>query len=103
MKIQYDSESDTKYIQIKADKIRNTQKQSDWLLFDVANNGDIIGIEILDASKHPVSIFTIGDNLISCVPVEFSSSNKDDMAYGEFNNRHNEDEIRDLQKKFAMA
>ena len=64
MQIEYDKKADTKYIRIKNGKIAQTKKKFDWLLFDCANNGEVLGIEILDASLNLVSIITSNDELI---------------------------------------
>jgi len=52
MQIEHDKIADAKYIRIKKGKIMRTKKESDWLLLDLAKNGDILGIEILQASKN---------------------------------------------------
>lgn len=53
MKITYDKTADAAYIYIKrADtKIDSTKQEKDWMLVDYAKNGEIAGIEILNASK----------------------------------------------------
>jgi uncharacterized protein YuzE len=59
MKVSYDKEIDSKYIKIGT--IRRsvkTKKLEDWLLVDYDVKGNIIGVEILWASKHPM-IFSI--------------------------------------------
>ena len=62
MNIKYDKTVDTKYICIKRGKISKTAKIKDWLLFDYAKNGDVLGVEILNASKNLVSVLTDGKN-----------------------------------------
>ena len=64
MKIRYDKETDSKYIEVTASKknVSCTKKEKDWLLFDYDEKGKIMGIEILDASEHPVAFsFTMDD------------------------------------------
>jgi uncharacterized protein YuzE len=64
MEIKYDKEIDAKYVYIKKGKIARTKKEQDWLLFDYAENGDVLGVEILDASRHLVSFFTVAGKLV---------------------------------------
>ena len=52
MKITYDKKADAKYIYLKKGKINFTKKVKDWLLFDYSKNGEMLGIEILNASKN---------------------------------------------------
>lgn len=64
MKIQYDKEVDAKYITLfSGEKVEKTAKQEDWLLVDSDKTGRIVGIEILDASKHQIS-FAVSDNRV---------------------------------------
>ncbi|MCK5022016.1 MAG: DUF2283 domain-containing protein [Candidatus Pacebacteria bacterium] len=65
MKINYDKEIDVKYICLKKAKVVNTKEEKDWLLFDYDKNGEVIGIEILDAKKHPISVFAVGEKFIN--------------------------------------
>jgi uncharacterized protein YuzE len=71
MKIKHDKKSDSKYIYIKRGKIAYTEAKKDWLIFDYSKNGSVLGIEILDASIHPVGISVAGDNFLGCGSVEF--------------------------------
>jgi len=70
IKIQYDQDIDAKYVRIKEGKISYTEPKQDWLIFDHAENGDVLGIEILNASKHRVGISTVDDEFISCSVME---------------------------------
>lgn len=63
MNIKYDKKADTKYVRIKKGKIAYTKKEQDWLLYDCAKNGDVLGVEILDASQHVLSLSTIKGKL----------------------------------------
>ncbi len=56
METTYDKKYDIKYVRIKKGKIAQTKEEHDWLLLDCDQNGDILGIEILDASIHEVNI-----------------------------------------------
>ena len=65
MEIKYDKKIDSKYIRIKKGKVSFTKRNKDWLLFDHAKNGNILGVEILEASKHPIAISTINGELFN--------------------------------------
>lgn len=60
MKIEYDKKADAKYIHLKSGKVAKTIEKKPWLFFDCDSNGEVIGMEILNASKHPVN-FSIKD------------------------------------------
>lgn len=64
METKYDKKIDAKYVRIKKGKIAHTKKERDWLLFDYAENGDVLGVEILNASKHFISFRTIKEKLV---------------------------------------
>lgn len=59
MKIDYDKTEDAKYIKLSHAKVKTTTEERDWLLFDRDENGEVVGIEILDASKHQIGIATL--------------------------------------------
>lgn len=62
MKVTYDKEIDSKYVKIGTVRtVAKTKKLEDWLLVDHDARGNIIGVEILWASKHPIS-FSISNN-----------------------------------------
>jgi uncharacterized protein YuzE len=65
MKIKYDSKIDAKYVTIKSGKVASTKPINDWLFFDVNKNGEVLGVEILDASVNYVTLQTDGDNLVA--------------------------------------
>ncbi len=52
MKISYDSKVDAMYIRFKSGKYSRTKKITDDVMVDLAANGDILGLEILDAKKQ---------------------------------------------------
>lgn len=64
MEIKYDKTIDAKYVRIKEGKIAHTKKEQDWLLFDCAENGDVLGVEILNVSKHFISLFIVMGRLL---------------------------------------
>ncbi|OGI67530.1 hypothetical protein A3A05_00130 [Candidatus Nomurabacteria bacterium RIFCSPLOWO2_01_FULL_41_12] len=82
MKIEDDKTIDARYVRIKKGQITHTKKERDWLLFDCAANGDVLGVEILDFSKHPVSIFTVGKNFFGCSLIKSKPLGKDQESLG---------------------
>lgn len=52
MKITYDKSVNAMYIALKKGKYNHTQKISDDILVDVSKKGEILGVEILEASKN---------------------------------------------------
>jgi uncharacterized protein YuzE len=64
MKIKYDTNIDAKYISIKKGKIARTIKLKDGLFIDTNTKNQIIGIEILNASKNQISVWTNGKDVI---------------------------------------
>lgn len=55
MKVTYDKKIDSKYVKISAGRVAQTKEQEDWLLVDYGVTGNVLGVEILDASKHPMT------------------------------------------------
>lgn len=68
MKITYDKKVDAMYIRLKKGRYDHTKKVTDDILVDVSKKGEVLGLEILDASKN------IGRVKPEKVPVEFSSA-----------------------------
>ncbi len=64
MKISFDKTIDTKYVSIKKGKIATTKKICEWLFFDLNSKNEVLGVEVLGASKNSLSLFTDGQNLI---------------------------------------
>ncbi len=67
MLIRYDKEADAKYITFlprKAKKgvVVRTQKVHPWLLVDYDKEGNVFGIEILNASQHLAATEVFGDS-----------------------------------------
>lgn len=52
MKITYDNKIDAIYFSLKKGRVIKTAKLSDTILADLNKSGDVLGIEILDASKY---------------------------------------------------
>lgn len=63
MKIDYNKKLDVKYIKIKTGKTVSTTRVNDWLFVDLNKEGDVLGVEILDASSNVVSIYTDGKDV----------------------------------------
>ncbi|MFW6277293.1 MAG: DUF2283 domain-containing protein [Prolixibacteraceae bacterium] len=51
MVIKYDKESDVIYIQFSENKVVESDEDKPGIILDYGENGDIVGIEILNASK----------------------------------------------------
>ena len=75
MKIEYDKKVDAKYVTFKRGKVAKTEPIKDWLIVDYAQDGSVIGIEILDASEHRIGISTIANEFIGYF--ETQSARKD--------------------------
>ena len=69
MHITYDKNSDAKYIRFKKGKVARTKEEKKWLFFDCDKSGEVLGIEVLDASKHPISVSTVMGKLVGCQDV----------------------------------
>ncbi len=52
MRVTYDPETDTLIIQLKEVHISESDELQDGIIADLDANGNIIGLEILDASKR---------------------------------------------------
>lgn len=52
MKITYDPKVDAMYIRFKSGKYDHTKKITDQILVDLAKDGKVIGLEILDAKEQ---------------------------------------------------
>lgn len=52
MKITYDKRVDAMYIKLKKGRYDHTKKVTDDILVDVSKKGEVLGLEILDASKN---------------------------------------------------
>jgi len=51
MVIKYDKESDIIYIQFSEKKVVESDEDKPGIIFDYGENGEIVGIEVLEASK----------------------------------------------------
>lgn len=52
MKVQYNAQEDTIYIDLAKGKYNKTRKVSDTILIDEDREGKVLGIEILDAKDN---------------------------------------------------
>jgi len=51
MEIRYDKEADALYFKFSKNLFKKNQKINDFIILDLDNKDNIIGLEILDASK----------------------------------------------------
>jgi uncharacterized protein YuzE len=51
MKIRYDKETDIVYISLSSHEISESDEIKPGIIFDYAENGEVVGIEILKASR----------------------------------------------------
>jgi len=66
MKITYDKKVDAMYIRLKKGRYDHSKKVTDDILVDVSSKGEVLGLEILDASDN------IGKVKKERIPVEFA-------------------------------
>jgi len=52
MKVNYDPETDTLTIELKAGKVVESDESKPGIILDFDKKGDLLGLEILDASKR---------------------------------------------------
>ena len=52
MKVKYDREVDVLYISLSQEPISESDESKPGIIIDYSDTGDIVGIEILDASKR---------------------------------------------------
>lgn len=78
MKINYDKEIDAKYVTLKEGKVHETQALTEWLMLDLDAEGEVLGVEILDASKNLVSLQTEDNRLQQITEMESTTSSVDE-------------------------
>jgi len=54
MVIKYDKESDIIYIQFSEKKVVESDEDKPGIILDYGENGEIVGIEVLEASKKTI-------------------------------------------------
>ncbi|MBI2108092.1 DUF2283 domain-containing protein [Candidatus Woesearchaeota archaeon] len=52
MEISYDKEADAMYIEFRKGEFNKNKKVDDFTIIDLDKNGNMLGIELLDASKR---------------------------------------------------
>ncbi len=72
MKIDYDTVADAIYFTIKKGKVFKSMKMNDRLVVDLSKKGDVVGIELLDASSRQGR--DLQKNLKKGVPINIHSS-----------------------------
>lgn len=72
MKINYDKIADAMYFSMKKGKVAKTLEMNERLIVDVDKKGNILGIEMLDASNQfPKK--DLAKSVISGIPIEIIS------------------------------
>jgi len=73
MKIDYDTVADAIYFTIKpGKKVSKTVKVDDCLMVDLSARGDVVGMELLDASSSQGQ--TLQKNIKNGIPININSS-----------------------------
>ena len=72
MKINYDKIADAIYFTISAGKVEKSVRMNDRLVVDMSKNGNVIGIELLDASSKQGE--ELEKNIRQGVPINIVSS-----------------------------
>lgn len=68
MRIRYDKKIDALYIKLRSGRYDHTKKITGDILVDVTKAGEVLGLEILEASKN------IGRVKKEKVPIEFTAA-----------------------------
>ena len=72
MKINYDKIADAIYFTVSAEKIEKSVRVNDRLVVDMSKDGNIVGMELLDASSKQGE--ELEKNLRQGVPINITSS-----------------------------
>lgn len=73
MKIDYDTVADAIYFTVKSDeKVAKSVKVDDLLVVDLSSKGDIVGIELLEASSKQGK--DLQENIKNGVPVNINTN-----------------------------
>ena len=51
MRVRVDQQADAIYLDLTGEKIESSEEVSDGIILDYDKNGNMVGIEVLDASK----------------------------------------------------
>lgn len=74
MNIKYDRIADAIYMKVSQATVAQTVKLDDALLVDKDSEGNIVGLEILDASSQENLIQNLEKNVLDGVPVDMTFS-----------------------------
>lgn len=69
MNIKYDIMADAVYVNVGKGKVAKTVKTEDRVLVDLDHDGNVVGIEILDASSQQDLVANLEQNVGGGVPV----------------------------------
>ncbi len=72
MKIDYDTVADAIYFTLKEDKVDKSIRIDDLLVVDVSKSGDIIGMELLNASSKQGE--ELKKNIREGIPININSA-----------------------------
>ena len=96
MQIQYDTETDSKYIKLVSHKkIVRTKETEDCLMIDYDENNTVVGIEVLRISQRPPVGLYIADNQVECYPLisSITEEKKTEECRGEISYGDRTDEL----------
>lgn len=74
MDIKYDIMADAVYVNVGSGKVARTVKSEDRFLVDVDATGNVVGIEILDASSQRELVDNLTKNVGSGAPITIENS-----------------------------
>jgi uncharacterized protein YuzE len=74
MDIKYDITADAVYISVGSGKVARTIKTEDRFLVDVDSRGNVVGMEILDASSQQELVDNLKKNVARGAPITIESS-----------------------------
>jgi len=74
MKINYDKIADAIYFKIREGKVAKTREVSEKMLVDADKDGNILGIELLDASNEEQMVKTLEKNIMAGIPIEITTA-----------------------------
>ncbi len=80
MKIDYDKKIDAKYVSFREGEVHATQVLKEWLMLDLDVNGNVLGVEILDASKNLVSLQTEDGRLLQINEMQQMSTESNEIG-----------------------
>ena len=72
MKITYDKIANAAYMTLRKGKVSKTVEMSDSVIVDLDKSGNILGIELLEASKQ-FPRKSLASNVLSGIPIEIIS------------------------------